>query len=658
MRRLLVYSSFALLFVGFRLNASAQEILVPAESLGASPSAAPGMNCTAIQTALNVVAPGGEVTLLSPGIFQTNCTAVLPSGGNIRLRLGPKTRLQTVTGGQGVPLLVTSGFNTRATFTSVTLSWTSGQTFSVNWNSHGLVAGQYVWLSYSTQALNQANQPFVGVFQIQSITDANDFVVTSTILPTAAPATGTQAKVVDTNIEITGGIWDYNYPANTTPTNQLNATAIVVGVAEHVWVHDIKCTAVLKYCVEVSAVRDYALERIGLDYSGNSTSGDVIKQYGPLYNGKVSQIFGHNNDDMVSVSVHEPPFFVALTWTNGGPIQRVDIEDVACENTGIGSCVAIYPHPVFVLDDITIKNIHGCLASTGNLVQIANPGTNGYSSAVFAGNITLDTIGGCATTNPTIFAAGASGANLNVSSLIIRGLTDDINDTARTQALFQTNSNINISHLTLDHMTNRVAGWNGSGAGLYMAYLDGTGGTVDISAPVIAPTGGSGGARLLGIVGTWQKVNIRDGYGTNCATLIGTTSLSNTPIYTFTDNNFSCTEGLDVNSNSTVVATGNYLNAMTSGLMKINGSFTVSYASLHNTLAGGSVLQTISSGSPTVNSFVEDVSGNVTTSGTTATKGGSTIIYRCTVAGAARLGALTSVSADCGTAVDSGLRLP
>lgn len=42
--------------------------------------------------------------------------------------------------------------------------------------------------------------------------------------------------------------------------------------------------------------------------------------------------------------------------------------------------------------------------------------------------------------------------------------------------------------------------------------------------------------------------------------------------------------------------------------------------------------------------------------GAAAVGGGSTIIYRCTVAGNLRVGQLTSVSADCGTAVDSGLR--
>ncbi len=37
--------------------------------------------------------------------------------------------------------------------------------------------------------------------------------------------------------------------------------------------------------------------------------------------------------------------------------------------------------------------------------------------------------------------------------------------------------------------------------------------------------------------------------------------------------------------------------------------------------------------------------------------GGSTTLYRCTVAGALRVGQTTTVSADCGTAVDTGLRV-
>jgi hypothetical protein len=46
----------------------------------------------------------------------------------------------------------------------------------------------------------------------------------------------------------------------------------------------------------------------------------------------------------------------------------------------------------------------------------------------------------------------------------------------------------------------------------------------------------------------------------------------------------------------------------------------------------------------------------LTVKGAAAVGGGSTILYRCTVAGTLRVGQITSVAADCGTAVDTGLR--
>jgi hypothetical protein len=53
-----------------------------------------------------------------------------------------------------------------------------------------------------------------------------------------------------------------------------------------------------------------------------------------------------------------------------------------------------------------------------------------------------------------------------------------------------------------------------------------------------------------------------------------------------------------------------------------------------------------------------DASGTIALTGTTQPMLGSTVIYRCTVAGTLRVGQLTSVASDCGTAVDTGLRTP
>ena len=50
--------------------------------------------------------------------------------------------------------------------------------------------------------------------------------------------------------------------------------------------------------------------------------------------------------------------------------------------------------------------------------------------------------------------------------------------------------------------------------------------------------------------------------------------------------------------------------------------------------------------------------GSVSTNGVPLqAEGGTNILYRCTVAGTLRVGQLTSVAADCGTAVDTGLRV-
>ncbi len=53
-----------------------------------------------------------------------------------------------------------------------------------------------------------------------------------------------------------------------------------------------------------------------------------------------------------------------------------------------------------------------------------------------------------------------------------------------------------------------------------------------------------------------------------------------------------------------------------------------------------------------------DTSQNATFAGTASFSSGGTAVFRCTSAGAARSGTLTTVSADCGTSSDTGIRIP
>lgn len=66
--------------------------------------------------------------------------------------------------------------------------------------------------------------------------------------------------------------------------------------------------------------------------------------------------------------------------------------------------------------------------------------------------------------------------------------------------------------------------------------------------------------------------------------------------------------------------------------------------------SGGVRINGVNAGTPTAGIDVD-------ADGTTHIKSGTSTVYRCSVAGAARAGALTTVSADCGTAIDTGLKV-
>lgn len=124
------------------------------------------------------------------------------------------------------------------------------------------------------------------------------------------------------------------------------------------------------------------------------------------------------------------------------------------------------------------------------------------------------------------------------------------------------------------------------------------------------------------------------------------TSFSTGPV--LTDDAMSCE-----NTGTSCVFDYNYVGAGTTYLAAygfINGA-----ASSTNSIA----FANITSGLPTVEPLTTlQPSGNFSTAGTVVPKNGTNVIYRCSVAGTLRAGQLTSVSGDCGTAVDTGLRTP
>ena len=107
-----------------------------------------------------------------------------------------------------------------------------------------------------------------------------------------------------------------------------------------------------------------------------------------------------------------------------------------------------------------------------------------------------------------------------------------------------------------------------------------------------------------------------------------------------------------IDSNGMVNAPGGFNSTSAdSGVLVLSGATSGSFTQTVNAVAGNWILKWPAA-APTVNSqsLLVNASG-------AASWGGTIILYRCTVAGTLRVGQITTVSADCGTAVDTGLRV-
>ena len=146
---------------------------------GSDPAFSAAVNTAAIQAALDV---GGEIRMTTPGTY--NIAGPLKIGSNTSLRLANGVILKT--SGATDNLLQSKAYS--AAKTSVTLTWAAGtggvtaSMCSVAWTGHGLVEGDYVWIT----GVNQSQ--YLGVFRITTRTDADNFVVSLQRAPTTSPA--------------------------------------------------------------------------------------------------------------------------------------------------------------------------------------------------------------------------------------------------------------------------------------------------------------------------------------------------------------------------------------------------------------------------------------------------------------------------------------
>ena len=164
---------------------------------------------------------------------------------------------------------------------------------------------------------------------------------------------------------------------------------------------------------------------------------------------------------------------------------------------------------------------------------------------------------------------------------------------------------------------------------------------------LISPTAGG--------VPAWRRLTTADvpASGSGAGTVTNTAgALTATAIVVGNGGNDAAASAVTVDSSNAVHAAGGFNSqGAGSGQLQLSGVTSGTVAQTVHDVAGTWTL-TWPTVAPTVSSqsLLVDMSGNVSW-------GGTTILYRCTVAGTLRVGQLTTVSADCGTAIDSGLRV-
>lgn len=172
------------------------------------------------------------------------------------------------------------------------------------------------------------------------------------------------AKRYNKNIIIEGGIWDGN---NENQTRQVQdfaepLTAFdpdfyygimlrFVGMENFIF-RDLTLKDPESYPVQISMVRDFTVENITFDYNMLRTNMDGIHINGPARNGRICNIFGSTNDDMVALNCDD----CYETEITHGPIDNIYVDNLHADNGYTAVRLLSCGSP---LSNVTVKNIYG-----------------------------------------------------------------------------------------------------------------------------------------------------------------------------------------------------------------------------------------------------------------------------------------------------------
>ena len=352
-------------------------------------AAAAQNNAAIIQAAFDA---GGYYVLQCNGIAQISTQIIARGNTNIDFA-GVELKARTAIGS----LIVTSPYIDAGV--TVTVAWSAGTTATVTWAAHGFTAGQHVWLNRADQA------QFCGVFRVESVTDANTFVVQLMRLPTTtATGTITGRRAIE-NLTITSLIANYNAGTNTGTGNNLHA--LVLAGVWNLKVDGVFGKSTQKYLVCSGALSKYTFRNIG----GAVLNSDALKVYGPAFGGIIEGIYASKSgDDFVSFQTREPSAYVAYDFCHGDVLGATVRGLTGTSQTG---AFLLYASPYGVIDGISIDN---SMESMGTSVPHCRLETLYTSGTCEIGNVAFTS---AATEDQQTLISLGNSAN----ALIVRNLT-------------------------------------------------------------------------------------------------------------------------------------------------------------------------------------------------------------------------------------------
>jgi|WetSurMetagenome_2_1015567.scaffolds.fasta_scaffold00310_32 hypothetical protein len=336
-------------------------------------------NVSAINTAIQNF---NNIIIVGQGVAEINGRVVQRSNTVVSMQKGLKLKQRDNTNSNN--LWVTDAYDTMSSHATVTPSWTSGHLFNLQWTAHEVVTNDSVWIRADTLTATSTTPEYLGVFSVESVTDADNIVLRTIKPPIAAPQiTGGVFKAVKatTNFVMEDITIDYNTANNTAPSLDTGRHCVVIGGASRFELNRLNIQNANKYCLCIGGVTAFKVK----DFTYDSNS-DGIKVYGPCWGDwVVDGIRGQGKDDIISVHTGEDQIlFSQYRFVFGNVFDGV-VKNVFAKTT-VGA-IATYTSDNEFMDSITFKD---CSVDTNSYCFKA---FTAYTTGK-GGTITLDNVTG------------------------------------------------------------------------------------------------------------------------------------------------------------------------------------------------------------------------------------------------------------------------